>query len=144
MMADLRRWNPFEEMRRFIDMFDRELNRLRSGSAFVGSPVGAPFSNVDDGYRVRIPLPGIAPENVTVDVAGHMVRVRATEHDGDSETVRYEEVLTLPASVDTDKIGATLRYGLLELTAPYHEAVKPRRVEIATTDEPKKQLPKAA
>jgi HSP20 family molecular chaperone IbpA len=32
---------------------------------------------MDDGYRVRIPLPGIAPENVTVDVAGQMVHVRA-------------------------------------------------------------------
>src|SRR4029078_1875806 len=68
MMADLLRWNPVDEMRRFTDMFDRQLSRWRSGSAFIGSPVDTSISNMDDAYRVRIPLPGIAPENVTVDV----------------------------------------------------------------------------
>lgn len=142
MMTDLLRWNPFEELRRFTDLFDRHLNRWRAAAAFAGSPVDAAISSGEDGYRVRIPLPGIAPEHVTVEVAGHTVHVRAVERDGDTEVVRYEEVLTLPASVDADKIGATFRYGLLDLTIPYQEAVKPRRVEI-TTAEPK-QLPQAA
>ena len=141
MRADLLRWNPVDELRRFTDVFDRQFNRWRSGSAFVGSPVDTSV-NVDDGHRIRIPLPGIAPENVTVDVAGRAVHIRAIERDGDTELVRYEEVLTLPASVDTEKIGATFRYGLLELTVPYLEAVKPRRIEIVT-EEPK-QLPTAA
>ena len=142
MMVDLLRWNPVDELRRFTDVFDRQLSRWRSGSALVGLPVDTSISSVDDGYRVRIPLPGIAPENVTVDVAGRAVHIRAIERDGDTEVVRYEEVLTLPASVDTERIGATFRYGLLELTVPYEEAVKPRRIEIAT-EEPK-QLPEAA
>ena len=142
MRVDLLRWNPVDELRRITDVFDRRLNSWRSGSTLVGSPVDTSIGSVDDGYRVRIPLPGIAPENVTVDVAGRAVHVRAIERDGDTETVRHEEVLTLPASVDTEKIGATFRYGLLELTVPYLEAVKPRRIEIVT-EEPK-QLPTAA
>ena len=142
MMVDLLRWNPVDELRRITDVFDRRLNSWRSGSAPVGSPVDTSIGSVDDGYRVRIPLPGIAPENVTVDVAGRVVHVRAIERDGETETVRYEQVLTLPVSVDTGRIGATFRYGLLELTMPYLEAVKPRRIEIVT-EEPK-QLPTAA
>lgn len=142
MMADLLRWNPVDELRRFTDVLDRQRDRWGSRSALVGSPVYTSINSVDDGYRVRIPLPGIAPENVMVDVAGRTVHIRAIEHEGDSEVVRYEEVLTLPASVDTEKIGATFRYGLLELTVPYEEAVKPRRIAIAP--EETKQLPKAA
>ena len=142
MMVDLLRWNPVDELRRITDVFDRRLNSWRSGSALVGSPAGTSIGSVDDGYRVRIPLPGIAPENVTIDVAGRAVHVRAIEREGDTETVRYEEVLTLPVSVDTDKIGATCRYGLLELTVPYLEAVKPRRIEVVM-EEPKR-LSKAA
>jgi HSP20 family molecular chaperone IbpA len=111
-----------DDLRRFTDVFDRQVNRWRSGAAVSGSPVDTSVSSVDDGYRVRIPLPGLAPETVTVDVAGPHVHVRAIERDGDPETMRYEEVLTLPASVDTEKIGATFRYGLLELTVPYPEA----------------------
>jgi HSP20 family protein len=142
MMVDLLRWNPVDELRRITDAFDRRLDSWRSGSADVGSHIGTSVGSVDDAYRVRIPLPGIAPENVTIDVAGRAVHVRAIERVGDTETVRYEEVLTLPASVDTDKIGATFRYGLLELTVPYLEAVKPRRIEVVT-EEPKR-LSKAA
>ena len=96
MMADLMRWNPVDELQKFTDTFDRLLNRWRSSSA----PTYGSISGVDDGYRVRIPLPSIAPENVTVDVAGRGIHVRATERDGDTEVMRYEEVLTLPASVD--------------------------------------------
>lgn len=120
MMADLMRWKPFDERQRFTETVD----------------------SADDGYRVRIPLPGIAPENVTVDVTGRTVHVRAIERDGDTEVMRYEEVLTLPASVDATQVSATLRHGLLELTLPYQDAVKPRRIAIET-EEPK-QLSSAA
>jgi HSP20 family protein len=142
MMAGVVRWNPFEELQKFTETFDRLVNRWLSSSAWSESSSDASMNGVDDGYRVRIPLPGIAPENVTVDVAGQTMHVRAIERDGDAEVTRYEEVLTLPASVDTEKAGATFRHGLLELTLPYRDAVKPRRIEIAT--EERKQLSTAA
>jgi HSP20 family protein len=142
MMADLVRWNLFDELQKFTDTFDRLVNRWRSGSAWDQSPTNASISGVDDGYRVRIPFPGIAPENVTVDVAGRTIHVRAIERDGDTELSRYEEVLTLPASVDAEKVRATFRHGLLELTLPYQDAVKPRRIEIET--EERKRLSSAA
>ena len=142
MMAGLVRWNPFDELQKFTQTFDRLVNRWRSGSARSESPTYASMGGVDDGYRVRIPLPGIAPENVTVDVAGRTVHVRAIERDGDTQVTSYDEVLTLPAFVDADKVGATFRHGLLELTLPYQDAVKPRRIEIET--EQPKQLSSAA
>ena len=141
MMADLLRWNPFDELRRFAETFDALTDRRGSRSAWVDSPYAA-VSTVDDGYRVRIPLPGIAPENIALEVAGRSLRVRAIERESDTEVMLYEEVMTLPASVDAEKIGATFRHGLLELTLPYQEAVKPRRIAI-TTEKPK-QLTEAA
>ena len=119
-MAELMRWNPFDRRQRSTET----------------------VSSVDDGYRVRIPLPGVSPENVTVDVAGRTIHVRAIERNGDKELMHYEELLTLPASVDAEKVGATFRHGLLELTLPYQDAVKPRRIEFAT--EARKQLSTAA
>ncbi len=142
MMADRVRWNPFDELQKFTDAFDRLVNRWRSGAAWQQSTTEASIRGVDDGCRVRIPLPGIAPENITVDVAGRTIHVRAVERDGDSEAVRYEEVLTLPEYVDADKVRATFRHGLLELMLPYKDAVKPRRIEIETVQP--KQLSSAA
>jgi HSP20 family protein len=142
MMANLVRRRPFDGLQKFTDLFDRLVNRLRSGSVWNASPTYASSGGRDDGYRVRIPLPGVAPEDVTVDVTGRHVHVRAIERDGETEVGRYEEVLTLPASVDAEKVGATFRHGLLELTLRYHDTVTPRRIEIVTQDP--KQIPEAA
>lgn len=137
MMADLMRWNPFDELWRITEAFERELDRWWSRPAWTAySPFGVTISTSNEGYRVRIPLPGIAPEHVDVNVTGRTLHVRATEREGDSEVVRYEQVLTLPATVDADKITATFNHGLLELMCPYQEAVKPRRIQI-TTEAPK-------
>jgi HSP20 family protein len=141
MMADLMRWSPFDELRRLSDEFDRGLGAwFRPGSAGVLSP--ANVSADGDGWRVRIALPGIAPEDVEVNVAGRTVHMRALEQEGDARVTRYEELVTLPESVDVDKIAASFRHGLLELTLPKKEEIKPRRIEIATTEA--KALPKAA
>jgi HSP20 family protein len=132
----------FDELQKFTETFNRLVNRWRSSSAWSESPSFASMTGVDGGYRVRIPLPGISPENVTVDVTGRTVHVRAIEYDGDTEVRRYEEVLTLPTLLDAEKIGVTIRHGLLELTLPYQGTVKPRRIEIET--EERKQPPSAA
>src|SRR5688572_30448000 len=118
MTAGLVRWNPLDELQRFTEVFDRLVNRWQSSSAWSELQSHASMNGLDDGYRARIPLPGIAPESVTVDVAGRTIHVRAIERDGDTEVTRYEEVLTLPASVDAEKAGATFRHGLLELALP--------------------------
>jgi HSP20 family protein len=97
-----------------------------------------------EGRRVRIALPGIAPENIEVSVAGRTVHVRAAEKHGDTEVTHYEEVFTLPESIDTEKISASYRHGLLELMLPYKEAVKPRRIEIAANGQKQLAQPQAA
>lgn len=106
----------------------------------VGSPLTA--TSDDNGWYVRVALPGVAPEQIDVSVAGRALCVRAIEKDGDAPVTRYEHVVTVPESVDMEQIAAAYRHGLLELTLPYHEAVKPRRIAIAT--EERQQLPAAA
>jgi HSP20 family protein len=142
MMTDLMRWNPFDELRRFADEFERRLGSWSRPFSFGFSAPSYDASSSMDGRRVRIALPGIAPENVEVSVAGRSVHVRAAEKHGDTEVTHYEELFTVPESIDTDKISASFRHGMLELMLPYKEAVKPRRIEISVDGQ--KQLPQAA
>ena len=51
-------------------------------------------------------------------------------------------MVTVPDTVDAEKIAATFRHGLLELTLPLKDVVKPRRIEIST--EAQQQLSPAA
>jgi HSP20 family protein len=53
---------------------------------------------------------------------------------------RFERTLTLPESIDAEKVRAAYRNGLLELTLPLKESVKPRKIEIAVDRDEQKTL----
>jgi HSP20 family protein len=142
MMTDLMRWSPFDELWTLGDQLERQLghwSRLSRGAGIMPSVEVMPDEN---GWRLRVALPGMSPENVEVNVACQSVHIRANEREGDTVTTRFEETVALPDTVDVEKITATFRHGLLELTLPLKEAVKPRRIEIST--ETPKQLATAA
>jgi HSP20 family molecular chaperone IbpA len=61
-----------------------------------------------------------------------------------SAVARYEQTLTVPQFLDIDKLTASHRHGMLRLTLPLKESVKPRRVQIDTQVEDQKQLTGAA
>jgi HSP20 family protein len=122
--------------------FAKNLRRRISGWSRLGSDVG---SGTDNARYLRVALPGIDPENVDVNVAGNTLHIRASERNSRNGRVmltHFEELITLPEFVDTDKIAATFRHGLLELALPYRDEVKPRRIQIATGEN--KQLLNAA
>jgi HSP20 family protein len=86
-------------------------------------------------------LPGVDPQYVTLEVAGNTLNIRGDqpgdEHDRE---VRFEQSLTVPKFLDLDKISASHRHGMLQLTLPLKESVRPRRVPIEGITEDKKQL----
>jgi HSP20 family molecular chaperone IbpA len=53
---------------------------------------------------------------------------------------RYEQSFTVPPFLDLDKLSASHRHGMLRLTLPLKESVKPRRIQIETQDDGQKQL----
>ena len=106
------------------------------------SPETHPAALKAASWRIGVALPGVAPENVEVNVTGQTVHIRAIEREGDATTTRYEQMVTVPDTVDAEKIAATFRHGLLELTLPLKDVVKSRRIEIST--EAQQQLSPAA
>jgi HSP20 family protein len=139
MMTDLMRWTPFDELRQLVKAMDQQLGNW-SGRDSAGG--GSEVTKSGEGWHVRIPLPGIAPDDVEVTVAGRILQLRAQAIEGDERVTRYEEMMTLPEEVDADKIAASFRHGMLELTLPAKEDSKPRRIEISTTES--KQLTQEA
>jgi len=86
----------------------------------------------EDGWRLRVAVPGIAPEDVDVMVAGHRLHIRAVEREGSSTHARYEQTISVPEAVDAERIAATCRHGMLEVALPFKETVRPRRIEVST------------
>lgn len=109
---------------------------------FFGDRTYPKTASAHDRVTVRIGLPGMSRDDVEVTTFAGMLRVRAWRKESDAAATEYEQWLRLPEYVDVSRITATMRHGLLELSLPYAEAMKPKTIEIQT-DEPK-QLSAAA
>ena len=146
-MLGMTRWNSVDDFftfqRQLESVFDQFWNELPVRTAAGHSP-SFQVTTTNDGWRVDVPLPGIDPRNVNLDVAGHTLTIRAEQPAAnDAAAVRFEQSFTVPQFLDVERISASHRHGMLQLTLPVKESVKPRRIQIdGVTDQ--KQIPSAA
>ena len=93
-----------------------------------------------DGYLLEAEMPGVAKDGIDVTVEnGELVIVgrRADkEQPGtalyrESRPLDYRRVFDLDPSIDTARITAKMEQGVLILTLPKAEQVKPRRIQVA-------------
>ena len=126
-------FNVQREMDRIFNQFWSDLPKQ------TGAPNSSTSFHVNatnDGWRIDVPLPGVDPKNVHLDVAGNTLSVRteASDDQNDDNVARYEQTFTIPQFLDLEKLSASHRHGMLRLTLPLKESVKPRRIQIETQD----------
>ena len=113
---------------------EQELNTL-FGSTVSDATRSIPVSvNEDkDNLQITAELPGVQRSDVSVEIVEDVLSLRASRKQTGSEgeqTVSFARELNLPYPVQADKISAELKDGVLRLTLPKVEAVKPRKIEI--------------
>lgn len=132
-MFGLTRLSPFDDIfsiQRDVDrVFNQFWNELPARTA---SRTDFKVTTADDAWRIDVPLAGIDPQYVNLEVAGNTISLRAEVPEGDkgASTMRYEQTLTVPEFLDTDKLTASHNHGMLQLAIPIKESVKPRKVQI--------------
>jgi HSP20 family protein len=143
-MSNLTRWEPVREMmtlreamdRLFDDAFTRPLNM----SAVSAMPA-IDLYQTDDEIVIKAALPGIKPDEVQISVTGDVLTLRgefkrqeqqkeATWHIREQRSGIFERSVMLPTEVQTDKSKADFENGILTITLPKAEAVKPRTISI--------------
>jgi HSP20 family protein len=140
-------WNRVDDVFNFQRDVDRLFQQFWSDlptrtATTKGSSPSFHVNATEDGWRIDIPIPGIDPKNVNLDVAGNTLSIRAEASGGDEETFvgRYEQSFTIPPFLDLERLSASHRHGMLRLTLPLKESVKPRRIQIETQEESQKQF----
>jgi HSP20 family protein len=95
-----------------------------------------------DRYTVKADMPGMAKEDIRVDVDGNMVTIaaevrREKTDEKEGKVLRSERYVgsmtrafTLPTEVDVDKTEAKYADGVLVLTLPKHKGAPTHRVTI--------------
>jgi HSP20 family protein len=97
----------------------------------------------DDGqsFLVRAELPGVEKGSLEVTAKGDQLTVRgertiktaaadASYHRRECEGGQFRRVVTLPQSVDADRIEATYKNGVLEVVLPRLPQLQPRRIPV--------------
>ena len=142
----LTHWNRVDDVFTFQREVDRLFNQfwseLPTRPTAASSTPSFQVNASEDSWRIDIPIPGIDPKDVNLDVAGNTLSIRAEGNSGDKEAgvTRFEQSFTVPPFLDLDKLSASHRHGMLRLTLPLKESVKPRRIQIHSQDDGQKQL----
>ena len=144
-MSNLTRWEPMREMmtlreamdRLFDDAFTRPLN-IREG----GWPSPAvDMYQTDDEVVVRVALPGFKADEVQINVTGDVLHLRGEMKQQEEKKERawhireqrwdsFERSIALPTEVTADKAVADFENGILTITLPKAEEVKPRTISV--------------
>lgn len=111
----------------------------------AGAEVAAlipPVDVVEDeaGITLTADLPGVAKENLAIRMDGDTLTIEAPVSLGESQNMEpvyaeiraaaYKRSFTLSRELDTAKIDAALKDGVLKLYVPKAEQAKPRRIEV--------------
>jgi HSP20 family molecular chaperone IbpA len=85
-------------------------------------------------------LPGVAKEDLSIGVEGDTLTIEGVVKLGESSHMQpvYAEIgvaqfrrsFVLSGDLDTSRIEAQVRNGVLKLRVPKHEQAKPRRIEV--------------
>jgi HSP20 family protein len=100
----------------------------------------------DDEFVVLFDLPGVDRDSIDLTVERNVLTVHAQRRREDADNVElligerpqgtFSRQLFLSETLDTDRIAAEYRDGVLTLRLPITEKAKPRRVPIQASDAP--------
>ena len=93
-----------------------------------------------DGYLVKLEIPGIAPENVSIESEGRTLTISGkrevpppTEgsfHRRERGAGQFARSFQLPPDVDTARAEASYKHGILTVRVPKKEEAKPRQITV--------------
>jgi|SRR6266480_1589532 len=114
----------------------------RGGQLFTGwSPALDLYQNNDNVVAV-IELPGMRKEEIEISlhdgmltISGERKRESSSNGDNAERTERYigafRRSIAVPTRVDANKVSATYRDGILTVTLPKAEEVKPKQIQVS-------------
>lgn len=98
------------------------------------------FQN-EDGFVVRAEIPGVDKDKLDIEVSNDLLRIsgeRAVNIDRNEVSVhrmerisgRFDRMVRLPEVLDSDRVKADYREGILTIRLPQSESSKPKKIAI--------------
>ncbi len=150
-MAIVRWWGPMRDLSALQEkmnrIFDETFARTRGREEGLGTGMWMPAVDIfetGDAVVVKAELPGVAREDVHVEVKDGVLTLRGErkyEKAVDEENFHrieraygaFQRAFSLPATVDSEKIAATMVNGVLEVRVPKREQAAGKHIRITVS-----------
>lgn len=145
-MSNLTRWEPAREMmtlreamdRLFDDAFTRPLS-IRDGWTMATPAID--MYQTDNDVVVKASIPGIQAEEVQINITGDVLTLKGEVKQEEERKERawhirehrfgsFERSVVLPTDVKSDRAEAVFENGILTITLPKADEVKPKTINI--------------
>lgn len=152
----LERWRPFGSVDRWdafrnLGDIQGEVNRLFDAFSGRSMPTNGSqgrswmppvdMHETNDELVLRVELPGVREKDVVVSITGDFLTIKGERRlDPEHKDQRFlhveraygqfERLIQLPMAVQSGKVKASYRDGVLEITLPKAEELKPREIKI--------------
>ena len=136
------RWNNLrDELNSFFEL-PVWSSFARTGQLFTGWSPALDLYQSNDNVIAVVELPGMRKEDIeislhdgTLTISGERKRENSSNGDKAERTERYvgtfRRSIALPTRVDAGKVSATYRDGILTVTLPKAEEVKPKQIQVS-------------
>lgn len=139
-MTTLIRWNPVRRPR-LINEFDRLFEAPPLWQAPRNWGLELDVTEKGDVYTVKASVPGLNPDDIeitlednTLTIQGKYVQEEENEneryHLRERRTGSFSRTVNFPVLVNAEAVEAQYEHGVLTLTVPKAEEVKPKRIGI--------------
>ena len=150
MANEVVRWDPFNEMVSLRDavshLFEDAFIRPAGWPLpFEGAAWSMPVDVIEtkENVIVKAAVPGVKPDEIDIAITGDTLTIKgetkAEEKFEEGSYLRkerrfgaFQRTLSLPVNIVADKTNAEFENGVLTLTRPKAEEVKPKTIKITT------------
>lgn len=142
------RWDPFQDLvtlqDRMNQIFEQTLARSRGDREGVMASAWSPPVDIYETAQsliLQAELPGLSKADIDIQVRDNRLTLKGERrHEKELKEENYlrveraygmfQRVFSLPADIQPDKIRATFKDGVLEVTIPKAEAAPPKQITV--------------
>jgi HSP20 family protein len=143
-MANIVRFEPMREMVRMSDAMDRLFDNIYGGgwrnNELFDSP-SVDLYQTENEIVVKASLPGMKADDIQISVVGDVLTLRgetkmeeevkeASYHIRERRSGSFARSMPLPSAVQADKAKAEFENGVLTLTLPKAEEMRPKTITV--------------
>jgi HSP20 family protein len=144
-IMQLTKWDPLREMEDIFDRYNRALSWPRRGSKdIMATEDWAPRVDIvetDNDFNIKAEIPEVKKEDVKVSVDNGVLTIKGErKQEKEEKNKKFHRIersygsfarsFVLPENVDANKIDASFKDGMLNLSIPKTKEVKPKAIDV--------------